>query len=95
MRKILTLLTIGLATGALAQGVEQGDRNAPQFTPAWPAQTRAPALQSGVTLQIEVLADGLETRSTSSASERRYGPRAIAYQPLPSENPFTSGRSAA
>jgi len=61
MRKILTLLTIGLATGALAQGVEQGDKNAPQFTPAWPTQTRAPALQSGVTLQIEVLADGLET----------------------------------
>ncbi|MEH6646776.1 PQQ-dependent sugar dehydrogenase [Sulfitobacter sp.] len=62
MGKFLTLLAaVCVATGASAQGVEQGSKNAPQFTPAWPTQTRAPALQSGVSLQIEVLADGLET----------------------------------
>lgn len=50
-----------LATAASAQGVEQGSKNAPHFTPAWPTQTRAPALHSGVQLQIEVLAEGLDT----------------------------------
>lgn len=50
-----------MATGACAQGVAQGAKNAPQFGPAFPNQTRAPALDSGVALEIEVLADGLDT----------------------------------
>ncbi|WP_299412014.1 PQQ-dependent sugar dehydrogenase [uncultured Sulfitobacter sp.] len=50
-----------LAAAACAQGVEQGNKNAPQFTPAWPMQTRAPAQDSGIQLQVEVLADGLDT----------------------------------
>lgn len=58
---ISSVITAFLATGACAQGVEQGDKNAPQFAPAWPTQTRAPALDSGVELQVEVLAEGLET----------------------------------
>lgn len=55
----LAILAIG--TAACAQGVEQGRKNAPQFDPAWPTQTRAPILRSSVTMQIEVLADGLDT----------------------------------
>lgn len=58
---ISSVITAFLATGACAQGVEQGDKNAPQFTPAWPTQTRAPALDSGVEFQVQVLAEGLET----------------------------------
>lgn len=58
---ISSMIAAVLATGACAQGVDQGDKNAPQFIPAWPTQTRAPALDSGVELQVEVLADGLET----------------------------------
>ncbi|KIN71645.1 PQQ-dependent sugar dehydrogenase [Sulfitobacter guttiformis] len=50
-----------IGTAASGQGVEQGDKNAPQFTPAWPTQTRAPTLASGIELEIEVVADGLET----------------------------------
>lgn len=50
-----------MATGACAQGVDQGAKNAPQFDPAFPNQTRAPAINSGVTLRIEVLATGLDT----------------------------------
>lgn len=62
MRRILSLFTtLVLTTAACAQEVEQGNKNAPQFTPAWPTQTRAPAQDSGVTLRIEVVAQGLET----------------------------------
>lgn len=62
MTRILSLTTVlMLATGACAQGVAQGEKNAPQFSPAWPTQTRAPARESGITLNIEVLAEGLET----------------------------------
>ena len=50
-----------IATGACAQSVDQGAKNAPQFSPAWDTQTRAPAQDSGVTFDIEVLADGLNT----------------------------------
>lgn len=55
------LMVLAVGTAACAQGVEQGRKNAPQFDPAWPTQTRAPALQSDVAMQIEVLAEGLET----------------------------------
>lgn len=62
MRMMISSMTaVALATGACAQGVEQGAKNAPQFTPAWPTQTRAPVLDSGGELQVEVLAEGLET----------------------------------
>ena len=50
-----------IAVFGVAQGVPQGDRNAPQFTPAWPTQTRAPEQNSGVQMQFEVLAEGLDT----------------------------------
>lgn len=62
MKHLLTFaVAAGIATGACAQGVEQGAKNAPQFTPAFPNQTRAPAMDSGVAMQIDVLAEGLET----------------------------------
>jgi len=61
--KIIYSCVAVLALGGMAhaQGVPQGDKNAPQFAPAWPTQTRAPALRSGVQMQIEVLAEGLDT----------------------------------
>ncbi|MEQ6247352.1 PQQ-dependent sugar dehydrogenase [Sulfitobacter sp. HNIBRBA3233] len=49
------------ASAACAQPVEQGAKNAPQFTPAWDTQTRAPASDSGVTLAVSELATGLDT----------------------------------
>ncbi len=49
------------AAAAHAQGVAQGAANAPDFTPAWETQTRAPAQQSGISLNIQVLAQGLDT----------------------------------
>ena len=62
MKHLLTFaVAAAIATGACAQGVEQGAKNAPQFTPAFPNQTRAPAIDSGVAMQIDVLAEGLET----------------------------------
>jgi glucose/arabinose dehydrogenase len=39
--------------------VEQGPKNVPEFEPAFENQTRAPAADSGVALDVEVLADGL------------------------------------
>ncbi len=39
--------------------VDQGPKNVPEFEPAFENQTRAPAAESGVTLDVEVLADGL------------------------------------
>ena len=62
MKHLLTFaVAAAIATGACAQGVEQGAKNAPQFTPAFPNQTRAPAMDRGVAMQIDVLAEGLET----------------------------------
>ena len=49
------------AAAAHGQGVAQGAANAPDFTPAWETQTRAPAQQSGISLNIQVLAQGLDT----------------------------------
>ena len=48
------------ATAAAAQPVDQGPPNVPQFTPAFPEQTRAPASDSGVELAVETLAAPLE-----------------------------------
>lgn len=61
MRVLLALAPFVIAAAACAQGVDQGAKNAPQFTPAWPNQTRAPAQDSRVQMRIEVLAEGLET----------------------------------
>lgn len=47
------------ATAASAQPVEQGPKNVPEFEPAFPQQTRAPAVDSGVELEVETVADGL------------------------------------
>jgi aldose sugar dehydrogenase len=43
-----------------ADPVEQGAPNVPAFTPAFPEQTRAPASDSGITLAVETVAEGLE-----------------------------------
>lgn len=48
-----------IAGGAAAQPVEQGSPNVPEFDPAFPQQTRAPAVDSGVDLQVEEVAGGL------------------------------------
>ena len=62
MKHIFTFAIVAaMATSACAQGVDQGRKNAPQFNPAWPNQTRADPQDSGVQMQIEVLAEGLET----------------------------------
>ena len=62
MKQIFTFaLVAAMATSACAQGVDQGRKNAPQFSPAWPNQTRADAQDSGVSMQMEVLAEGLDT----------------------------------
>ncbi|MCA0274229.1 MAG: PQQ-dependent sugar dehydrogenase [Proteobacteria bacterium] len=49
-----------LALPAFAEGWEEGDRNTPQLEPAFADQTRAPQLEDGLTLSVEVLAEGLE-----------------------------------
>ncbi len=65
MTRILTTLLVGtaLASPAIAQQsaapVEQGAKNVPEFEPAWPNQTRAPAIDSGIDLNVETVADGL------------------------------------
>ena len=62
MKQIFTFaLVAAMATSACAQGVDQGRKNAPQFSPAWPNQTRADAQDSGLSMQMEVLAEGLDT----------------------------------
>lgn len=48
-----------LASPAFADPVPQGPKNAPDFQPAFPAQTRAPEARSGVELAVETVADGL------------------------------------
>ncbi|WP_299561198.1 PQQ-dependent sugar dehydrogenase [uncultured Sulfitobacter sp.] len=57
----LSAAFIFMGVAASAQGVEQGRKNAPQFRPAWPTQTRAPAQDSGIEFKVDVLAEGLET----------------------------------
>lgn len=63
--KIIALLgvsTLAAAPAALAQSgapVEQGPKNVPEFEPAFEQQTRAPAVDSGVSFNVETLADGL------------------------------------
>ena len=62
-RTTLFALCAGMALmagpAAHAQPVEQGPRNVPEFEPAFPEQTRAPAVDSGVTFAVETVAEGL------------------------------------
>lgn len=67
MSRAFKLLALAAAsatgTAALAQSnqpVEQGEPNVPEFEPAFPEQTRAPASDSGVTLSVETFAEPLE-----------------------------------
>jgi aldose sugar dehydrogenase len=61
MRQISAVIALTLtATAVAAQPVEQGPPNVPEFEPAFPEQTRAPAIESGVELQAETLAAPLE-----------------------------------
>jgi len=55
----MVALTVGAALAQSGAPVRQGPPNVPEFTPAFPNQTRAPAEDSGVALSAEVLADGL------------------------------------
>ena len=48
------------ATAAAAQPVDQGPANVPQFTPAFPEQTRAPASDSGIEIDVQTVASPLE-----------------------------------
>jgi glucose/arabinose dehydrogenase len=54
------LLTAPLACAQSGEPVAQGGPNVPVFEPAVAGQTRAPAVDSGVTLAVETVADGLE-----------------------------------
>ncbi len=60
-RPIAIVLAAALPAAAAAQDapIVQGPKNVPQFEPAWPMQTRAPAVDSGVALSVETVADGL------------------------------------
>ncbi len=55
----LAILSTGAALAQSGPPVRQGPPNVPEFAPAFPNQTRAPAEDSGVALSVEVLADGL------------------------------------
>jgi len=63
MRQIvIAMIFATLASGAAAQSdapVPQGAPNVPEFSPAFPEQTRAPAMQS-TTPEVTVFASGLE-----------------------------------
>jgi aldose sugar dehydrogenase len=54
------LLLAGAACAQSGPPVAQGKPNVPQFSPAFPGQTRAPEVRSGVDLAIEAVVDGLE-----------------------------------
>lgn len=56
----VTLAAALAGTGVSAQPVDQGPPNVPQFTPAFPQQTRAPVSDSGVEFYVETLAAPLE-----------------------------------
>lgn len=60
--RALTLAALIFGTSALAQTgpVEQGPPNVPSFHPAFPGQTRAPAMRSEFDLAVAEVATGLE-----------------------------------
>ena len=53
------LMLSSVACAQTAEPVAQGIKNVPEFEPAFPEQTRAPAAPSDVTLAQETIADGL------------------------------------
>ncbi len=53
------LIIAPVACAQIAMPVAQGLKNVPEFEPAFPEQTRAPAMESGVTFAVETIADGL------------------------------------
>ena len=53
------LMLAPAAVGQTLRPVAQGPKNVPSFAPAFPEQTRAPAVKSGVTFAREIVADGL------------------------------------
>lgn len=57
---VIMLLSAYSAYAQSGKPVEQGEPNVPEFEPAFPEQTRAPASNSGVTLSVETLAEPLE-----------------------------------
>ena len=54
------LLSVLFATAAQAEPIAQGPKNVPAFTPAFPAQTRAPAVKSDVRTRVQTVASGLD-----------------------------------
>ena len=56
---VLAAALLALPVTAPAQGIPQGPKNVPAFHPAFPNQTRAPAVNSGVTLSVQTVAGGL------------------------------------
>lgn len=62
MRHLLFCIALLLPASAGAQSapVQQGPKNVPEFQPAFPKQTRAPAQNSGVRLNAETFAAPLE-----------------------------------
>lgn len=52
-------LLAAIPATAQEQGHDWGDKNTPQFEPAWQTQTRAPITQSDADPQAETLAEGL------------------------------------
>lgn len=59
VRFAATALALLAAPAFAADPVPQGPKNVPDFAPAFPEQTRAPAMESGVDLDVETIADGL------------------------------------
>ncbi|WP_095587711.1 PQQ-dependent sugar dehydrogenase [Actibacterium ureilyticum] len=60
MHRIFLFLILFCAGAAHAEPVAQGAPNAPEYSPAFPGQTRAPEVLSGVTPVQRVFASGLE-----------------------------------
>lgn len=56
------LVLLAAPRGAAAQGapVEQGPPNVPEFRPAFPGQTRAPAVRTRAALRVETVAAGFD-----------------------------------
>jgi aldose sugar dehydrogenase len=54
-----TLMSAPIACAQAGDPVQQGSPNVPEFEPAFPEQTRAPAVESGFEPEIETIAEGL------------------------------------
>lgn len=58
MSRLLSALTVCLATSALAE-VQHGPPNVPEFSPAFANQTRAPEIRDDTDFSVETIATGL------------------------------------